>query len=358
MRTFRAVATSLVAVASVSAAVGGDAARVFAIDWHSAAVQHSEGLAGAHGIISSRAEIDPALFVRRSAIGPNNIYTQPKTHEGTVAVAQLKPLVKSHEASSGNPSLPPAKWVGLLVLPDPKPPEEGRIVRCTGQFIAQNVVLTAGHCLKDLQVSPDGPWPDVTKGTFWLQYQDNEGIPFKILCGAANPLWTLPVNYDDLSAAKKQAALNEAWQHDFAMILVDGKSPTGVMHYMLDWKNKTSNWRGKLTDVVRIGYPDAILGAAVVQQVPGIVFFADQIPMGPDMLPNEVVHWGSLTNFTQGSSGGAWIMNFSTTDLPNSNLLLAVSSFITPSFPGAMFGAYLKAAEFNPLLTSAARGCR
>jgi hypothetical protein len=274
----------------------------------------------------------------------------PKLSDNAI-LAQLRPVIAAPEASTGNPSLPPLKWVGLLVFPNPTPQDPNHITRCTGQFITPSVVLTAGHCLKNLQADPTGPWPDVTKATFWLQYQNDEGIPFKILCGATNPEWTLPINYSSMTPAEQSAALNTAWQHDLAMVLVDGKSPTGAIHYELDWK-------GKVKEVMRVGYPNSILDSAIVQQVPGYVFFADQIPMGPDTIPNIVVQWGPLTNFTQGSSGGGWIANFSTTEGPNNNILIAVTSFNAGLFPGAMFAAYLTSAEFNPLLTSVSNGCK
>ena len=78
---------------------------------------------------------------------------------------------------------------------------------CTAQFIAPQVLLTAGHCIKDLETNPTGPWPDPTKGTFWLQYQNNQGTPFKIVCAAPNPLWTLPANYSSMSGNNRRPHL-------------------------------------------------------------------------------------------------------------------------------------------------------
>jgi hypothetical protein len=75
-------------------------------------------------------------------------------------------------------------------------------------------------------------------------------------------------------------------------------------------------------------------------------------------VPNLVVQWQSITDFTNGSSGGAWITNFNTTEGPNNNQLIAVTSFGNARFPGATFAAYLTAAEFNPLLSSVLNGCK
>jgi hypothetical protein len=71
-----------------------------------------------------------------------------------------------------------------------------------------------------------------------------------------------------------------------------------------------------------------------------------------------VVHWQSLTNLTNGTSGGAWIANFSAIEGANKNILIAVTSFGNDLYPGAEFAAYLTAAEFNPLLAFVSNGCK
>ena len=90
----------------------------------------------------------------------------PPTHSADARFAQLIPQTSPAEATTGNPSLAPLKWVGMLVIPTPTLGNPNSIVECTAQFIRPNVLLTAGHCLKDLPANPAGPWPDVTKGTF------------------------------------------------------------------------------------------------------------------------------------------------------------------------------------------------
>jgi len=343
--------TAVVGTVGVGATVfGASPVNAPSFRAHSATLHvHSATL---RNMIMSRSGIPEAPIPRLPVAGLGEAYDLPKLSDNSRLFAQLKPVVAMPEASTGNPSLPPLKWVGLLVVPHPTPQDPHQIKTCTAQFISATVLLTAAHCLKDLPADPMGPWPDVTKGTFWLQYQNDEGTPFKIVCGATNPKWTLPAEYTVMTPSQQKVAMNAAWQHDFAMILVEGKSPTGAMRYALDWK-------GKMHEAVRVGYPHAILGSAIVQQVPGTVFFADQIQMDPDLLPNIVVQWGPLTDFTRGSSGGAWIANFSTTDGPNNNVLIAVTSFYyTDMFPGAMFAAYLTSTEFNPMLTSVTNGCK
>jgi hypothetical protein len=285
------------------------------------------------------------------AVGVSYPYGLPRTREKETRLAQIVPKTATPEATSGNPAEAPFKWVGMLIIPNPTTQSPNQIGMCSGQFIRPNVVLTAGHCIKDLQTNPTGPWPDPTQGTFWLQYQNDQGAPFKILCAETNPLYTLPSNYSSMTTAQQNAAVTASWQHDFAMVLVDGTSPTGQMSYALDWK-------GKVTQVLRVGYPADILGGAIVQQVTGSVFFSNDIPMGSASSPNIVVQWGPVTDFTQGSSGGAWVAQPSSTEGASNNILVAVTSFNDLAFPGAMFAAYLTAAEFNPLLTSVSNGCK
>jgi len=75
------------------------------------------------------------------------------------------------------------------------------------------------------------------------------------------------------------------------------------------------------------------------------------------------VQWGPLTDFTTGSSGGAWIGNFSADEGKDKdgdpyNVLLAVTSTHNDNFPGAEFASYLTAADFNPLLAYVQNGCK
>jgi hypothetical protein len=296
---------------------------------------------------------------RAIALGPSRIHHAPtsrataaglglpKSRENPIRLAQT-PQVAAPEASSGNPIAAPFKWVGLLVFQNPT--DANRVILCTAQFIKPNVLLTAGHCLKDLQTTPTGPWPDLTKGVFWLQYQNQTGIKFPIVCGATNALYALPSNYGTMTKAQQSAANFAASQHDFAMILVNGTSPTGVMPYALDWK-------GKYTYADRVGYPADILDSAIVQYMGGPVFLSDEIPMGLNS-PNLVVQWGPITDFTGGSSGGAWVANFNINEGANTNILIAVTSSELTNYPGGETAAYLTAAEFNPLLASVSNGCK
>jgi len=268
--------------------------------------------------------------------------------DGVTQVAQNDPQV----ANAGNPSVAPLKWVGLLISPNPTKDHPNQAAECTGQFIKPNVVLTAAHCIKDVTDNPTGPWFDLTKQTFVLQYQNGEGShTFKTVCAATAPGWAVPSNYATLKGGQKAKAQRAASEHDFALVLVDGNSPTGTMPYALDWK-------GKVSAAVRVGYAADILDGEIIQQAEGIVFFSNAIPMFPESPPNLVVHWQSVTDLSQGSSGGGWIANFSTDDGTNNNILIAVTSFGNSDYPGAVMGAYLTAAEFNPLLAYVSNGCK
>ncbi|MGB6534997.1 MAG: hypothetical protein WBF58_03440 [Xanthobacteraceae bacterium] len=299
----------------------------------------------------------------KAAAARATVFGSPHRRGNLIRLAQDKPVapvVDPQEATSGNPSQPPYKWVGMLLIPNPTQAHPNSLTGCTAQFIAPSVLLTAGHCIKDITTSPTGPWPDPTKGTFWLQYQNNQGTAFKIVCAAANPLWQVPANFNSLNNNDQLAAFLTAMQHDFAMILVNGTSPTGAMPYQLDWK-------GKFNFAWRVGYPADILGGDIVQRVGGSLFFANAIPMGQWSQPNLVVQWGPITDATHGMSGGAWVANLSTTETANKNVLIAVTSGAptgparlgnTQRFPGGTFAAYLTAAEFNPLLSFVSGGCK
>jgi hypothetical protein len=289
-----------------------------------------------------------------SVDGLDPAFDPPHPRENAFRLAQSSTSV----ATSGNPVVAPFKWTGLLTIPAPTKRYPNETVLCTAQFIKPNVLLTAGHCIKDLASNPTGPWPDPTKGTFLLQYQNRVGTSFSILCAATNPLWTLPSNFNSLTSAQQDAAQNAIMLHDFAMILVNGTSQTGAMPYALDWK-------GKYNFADRIGYPADILGDQIIQDAPGVVFFANAIPIGDLASPNLVIQWGPVTDATQGMSGGAWVANSSVNEGPGKNVLIAVTSFgptvgssSQPLYPGGTFASYLTAAEFNPLLAFVSNGCK
>ncbi len=262
--------------------------------------------------------------------------------------ANNNPPVHVHD--TGNPSVAPLKWVGLVMTQL----SQNQTEYCTGQFIAPRVVLTAGHCVKDIDKNT---WNNVSNMSFILQFQNGEGShAYKVVCTAALDSYSHPANYANMTQDQKDVADMTTNESDMAMILVDADSLTGTMAWQGDWKGK---WLG----ATRIGYPGDILNGEIVQQSHGIVFFADAIPIftsdGNQLsFPNIVVHWEGNTKLTQGSSGGAWIANFDSTESAQNNIAIGISTFTVKGFPGAMFGPYLTATSMNALLKFTQGGCQ
>ena len=311
------------------------------------------------GINSVRADIvgiplvTSAIDISKAQAQPMPVLKMPVDAAGFLREAQnkkapSKPTVNLRD--TGNPTVAPVKWVGLVITKQ----GQDKIEYCTGQFIAPRVVLTAGHCVKDIGKNT---WNDVNNMTFILQFQNGEGSHvYKVVCTAALNSYSHPANYASLNEDQQQTADLAAHQNDYAMILVDGDSLTGTMPWQGDWKGK---WLG----ATRIGYPGDILNGEIVQQAHGIVFFADAIPIfnnngTTQSYPNLVVHWQRNTRITQGSSGGAWVVNFDPTEAQGNNIAISVSSFLMTDFAGAMFGPYLTVANMNALLHFTQNGCK
>jgi hypothetical protein len=274
----------------------------------------------------------------------------------TIGHAQVGNSTAPETLTTGDPSVAPFKWAGMVEYHGLQDKPGISHPLCTGEFITANVVLTAAHCLND----PDDLGSiDPKTMTFWLQYQNGQATKiFNVSCGLTNPLWVVPdqTPWSNMTADDQNAVWLKVDPHDFAMLLVSGgPSPTGQIPVALDWK-------GKYTFADRIGYPDNILGGRVIQKVGGVVFFSDAIPLRDN--PNEVVQWGPVTDATQGMSGGAWVANRDTTRKTYDPILIAVTSYSPINkynesiFPGGTFAAYLTAAEFNPLLQKVSNGCK
>jgi len=311
------------------------------------------------GIDSMRADIvgkplvTGAIDLSHAQAQPMPVLKMPLNADGVLRdlqakTAPAKPTLNLHD--TGNPAVAPIKWVGLVVTKL----GGSEIEYCTGQFIAPRVVLTAGHCVKDIDKNS---WNDVNNMTFILQFQNGEGSHvYKVVCTAALDAYSHPANYGNLTEDQQQNADLTAHQNDYAMLLVDSDSVTGTMAWQADWKGK---WLG----ATRIGYPGDILNGEIVQQAHGIVFFADSVPIftsngSTQSYPNLVVHWQRNTKLTQGSSGGAWVANFNPAEASGNNIAITVSSFIMSDFAGAIFGPYLTSANMNALLQFTQKGCQ
>src|SRR5258708_32853852 len=262
------------------------------------------------GIDSVRADIvgqklvTGAIDISKAQPQPMPILKMPVDAAGFLEQVQAKkapskPTVNLKD--TGNPSVAPVKWVGLVMTKL----GQNEIEYCTGQFIAPRVVLTAGHCVKNIDKNT---WNDVNNMSFILQFQNGEGSHvYKVVCTAALDAFAHPANYASLPEDQQQTADLAAHQNDYAMILVDSDSLTGTMAWQGDWKGK---WLG----ATRIGYPGDIPNGDDVHQAHSVHLLANSIPNFPNKstaqsYPNLVVHWQRNTNLTPGSSGGAWVVN-------------------------------------------------
>ena len=135
------------------------------------------------------------------------------------------------------------------------------------------------------------------------------------------------------------------YQWDYAMILVDRPSLTGYYNFSLGWS-------GKFKAATATGYPGALLGGQIIEKVRGS--FAG-LPPGVNM-PNEVALNHGEVKFTQGSSGGAWVANFSQSEDADHNIIVSLSSFVRNDALGLSFGPYLTS-DFRRLLEYTTNGC-
>ena len=246
--------------------------------------------------------------------------------------------------TTGNPSLVPLKWAGYLEGKD----EAGRPYGCTAQFVAPRAILTAAHCVRD---HVKDVWYDINDMRFYLQYQNGTySKEYKPVCASTLKSYRLPLNYDTLGDAEKERAEIETEQYDYAMILLDAESITGSFYWQAGWKE--GDWYG----ATKIGYPAGVLSGQIIQSAHGAIIWANRIPPLGEF-PQLLALMQFNPNLTSGTSGGAWVGNFSTTEAPDHNIVISISTFHPPDHPEMAFGPYFKQDDFKYLLDYTARGC-
>jgi hypothetical protein len=247
---------------------------------------------------------------------------------------------------TGNPAIAPLKWTGLLMNLEAVEKDGKKLsIACTGQFISSRVVLTAAHCVQN---SETGGWYDRNKMYFLLQYQnDSFSQTYRPICISRFDGWWPSQLDDHQSTADRIRAMQNRYQWDYAMILMDRDSSTG--HFKA-WK---PDWFGKYREATVTGYPAALLNGKVIQIAQGELFGLNSLGR-----PNVVGARHNVAGLAEGSSGGAWVAKFGKADDTDHNIIISLSSFIikNPSQSGVTFGPYLTA-EFERLFDYVSKGC-
>jgi Trypsin len=221
------------------------------------------------------------------------------------------------DRSAGNVTEKPLYWAGKLFF---RVGQDGYV--CSAQFISPTVLLTAAHCVRD----PDtGNWNE--DFIFALQYKNGK----------------YSERYDYECAATKQGWLSEGFDkylYDYALILVDHPSKTG--YFGTYW-----GWQGEYNDATKIGYPGGISDGEVIQVDHGPIQFVEGVV--------QMKHGDTADQ--HGSSGGAWIGDYSQAKSEDNNYIISVESFGLEDEPGVDYGPYLNA-DFKSLWDYVENGCQ
>jgi hypothetical protein len=257
--------------------------------------------------------LEPGKVKQGAAVPPGGAGPKSSTQAGNRGEGDAR--------ISGDANVIPLRWAGKLFFKK----TDGDYI-CSGQFITDRIVLTAAHCLRDQQ---SGDWYD--DFVFALQYDRNHASQ----------------TYGYECVATKQGWVTNEYPYywDVGMILVNGRSRTGHFGYNYGWS------LNEFPRATKVGYPADILNGEVVQ-----------IDAGGLFAPSDVegiigLRHGNAKN-AGGSSGGAWVANYTNRTGPNTNLIIGVTSHHVGDDTTISYSPYLQQENFKTLLDYVARGCR
>jgi trypsin len=229
------------------------------------------------------------------------------------------------ERKTGDPNSIPLRWAGKFFFKKP----DGEDYICSAQFIAPRIVLTAAHCMRE---DTTGQW--YHDFLFALQYERGQTTQkLTPKCYATWSTWVHGSSEDDTF-----------WHYDYAMILTEESSKTGNFGWHFDYQPS------EYPNAVKVGYPADILNGEVVQMDGGPLRF-------PETRPGLVMLQHGNPKNAGGSSGGAWVGNFSTTTGQGKDMVISVTSHHVGDETRVSFGPHFDK-DFKGLMDYVQRGCK
>jgi V8-like Glu-specific endopeptidase len=227
--------------------------------------------------------------------------------------------------SSGDRRTIPLKYSGKLFFKEPS----GKGSYCSAQFISSRIILTAAHCVRSNET---GAWYGNFR--FALQYERGNYVKqYSIACTVTKSGW---VNGKASGYANRR--------YDYALLVTNEDSISGYF-------GSASSWRGNYRDAVKLGYPSEIEGGKVIQLESGPLYF-------PPDRPGTVAIRHSNPRSGGGSSGGAFVANFSYAGGPRTNLVVSVTASTYGKNPNVDLGPYLDGAFHQSFQRLKQVGCR
>src|SRR6266446_2486909 len=95
----------------------------------------------------------------------------------------------------------------------------------------------------------------------------------------------------------------------------------------------------------------------IIQHNPGFLFFATSVPYFSQMKPHQLGLWHGNVRSNGGSSGGAWVVNFSQDESPEKNIIISVTSHGLRGLGGTDFGPDISDTQYRILFDWVSKGC-